>query len=205
MTDPLITAARFLLTQLPWLRHASDDHGGAYAAGVFAEIADCASRMRAITEGPRDAKFLGPCGAPIEVMGFDYPTSCDGDVYGYVGARTGRCKVCGAEHDQDQRRIWLDSQVAGSDLAWTARGIADALGINVKTIRAWATDRYSGSVLIRRARLSTYWRDPDGRLVPWVEPPAGVKRERLHYVADVKELAEQAAQRRAKRESEAVA
>jgi hypothetical protein len=66
MTDPLIAAAQFLVTQLDWLRHATDEQGGPYAASVFAEIRDCASRMRAVVEGPADRRYLGPCGAPME-------------------------------------------------------------------------------------------------------------------------------------------
>jgi hypothetical protein len=62
--DPLTRAAKWLTGQLDWLRHATDEHGGPYAAGVFAEIRDCASRMRAVVEGPADRRYLGPCGAP---------------------------------------------------------------------------------------------------------------------------------------------
>src|SRR5690348_13776084 len=63
MTDPLITAAQFLTTQLDWLRHATDEQGGAVAVDVFREIGECAARMRSLVEGPRDQRYLGPCGA----------------------------------------------------------------------------------------------------------------------------------------------
>lgn len=204
MTDPIIAAAQFITTQLEWLRHATDGPEP-YATRAFAEIGECSARMRSIVDGPRPKKYLGPCGAEIEVEDdFDYTmvmtSTCDGDVYGVPGGKTGRCSTCGAQVDQGERAKWLDEQVGGSDLAWTARGIADAYGINPRTLRAWATDRYSGNTLIRRAKLSTYWRNTDGQLVPWVEPRTGedvrARGDRLHYVADVKKLAAEAADRR---------
>jgi hypothetical protein len=208
MTDPLIAAARFLAAQLPWLAHARTEQGGPYAADVFAEIRDCASRLRGLVEGPADRRYLGPCGAGVEVEADDefgdtmlLTVTCDGDVYGVAGAHTGRCRTCGAKYEQADRRIWLDEQVSGSDLAWTARGIADALSINVKTVRAWATPHtsYSGEVL-HEAKLRTYYRLGE-HIVPWTEPEQGedvkARGPRLHYVGDVRGLAREAAERRA--------
>jgi hypothetical protein len=219
VTDPLIAAAQFLVTQLDWLRHARDEMGQPYAASVFAEIRDCASRMRATVEGPADRRYLGPCGAVLECNPIrclsDCPAGCgitepvcEGDVYGVAGAQTGRCRTCKAVYQQAERRIWLDEQVSGSDLAWTARGIADALSINVKTVRAWATPHtsYSGEVL-HEAKLRTYYRLGE-HIVPWAEIdpnlPEAVRKSiaagrgpRLHYVGDVRRLAQEAAERRA--------
>lgn len=64
---------------------------------------------------------------------------CDGDIYGIRGGQNGRCRTCGAEVAQDDRQAWLDGEVRAH--AFTAAQIADAYGINVKTIRSWATDR----------------------------------------------------------------
>jgi hypothetical protein len=215
VTDPIITAARFLTGQMEWTRHAADEQGGPYAVHVFAEIADCARRLRSVVDGPGARKYLGPCGyveTPEEctrygIGGHDCATHqpCDGDVYGRVDAATGRCQTCGATVDQAERRAWLDGQAKASDLVWTARGIADALGINVKTLRAWATERRaSNGVLLRRARLATYWHN-GSQLVPWVEPREGedvkARGDRLHYVADVMALAEEAAAQRAANEA----
>lgn len=218
MTDPLIAAARFLTAQLPWLRHATDAQGGPVAADVFREIGDCAARMRSLVDGPREQRFLGPCGAPqwVENLGGEAGCReiegppCEGDVYGVAGAQTGRCRTCKTEYQQADRRIWLDEQVSGSDLAWTARGIADALSISPKTVRSWATERRTESGhLLRAAKLSTYWRNPGGQLVPWVEPRQGedvkARGDRLHYVADVTALAREAAERRAQREARTTA
>lgn len=219
MTDPLIAAARFLSAQLSWLRHATDAQGQPYAADVFREIGDCAARMRSLVDGPREQKYLGPCGAARRCEGLepdDWPEGdcgnhtphpahdsdpCEGDVYGVAGAQNGRCRTCRTEYRQDDRRIWLDEQVSGSDLAWTARGIADALSINVKTVRAWATPHlsYSGEIL-HEAKLRTYYRLGD-HIVPWTEPEKGedikARGPRLHYVGDVRQLAKEAAERRA--------
>lgn len=171
MTDPIITAAQFLLAQLDWCRHATDEQGGAYAVGVFAEIGDCAGRMRSLVEGPAAQRYLGPCGAQvvvddetnrlIEAYGDDPAAGlvlatreCEGDVYGVPGAEKGRCKTCGATVDQDARRAWLDDVVR--DYAYTAAEIADAYRINVNTIRTWlhrgqltAHGEYAGGPLLK--------------------------------------------------------
>lgn len=204
MTDPIIAAAQFLLAQLDWCRHATDEQGGAYAVGVFAEIGDCAGRMRSLVEGPAAQRYLGPCGASLCastyegwtcVLTHEHPTrhtagdggvrngatwmsygepepprTCEGDVYGRPGADKGRCKTCGAQVSQDERRAWLDDTVR--QYAYTAREIADAYRINVKTIRSWAD----------RGLLAEHGRDRDGRP--------------LHNLGEVLELAAGDAARR---------
>jgi hypothetical protein len=175
MTDPLIAAAQFLQAQLPWLAHATDEQGGPYAASVFAEIRDCASRMRAVVEGPADRRYLGPCGAWIQLTirnGEEILASagqeCEGDVYARDGAPAGHCRTCGATVDTDARRKWLDAEVRSR--AFRAAEIASAYGINVKTIRSWATERqarydHSGTQVeaARPAKLHVHGWDRDGR------------------------------------------
>jgi hypothetical protein len=156
MTDPLIAAAQFLVTQLDWLRHARDEMGQPYAASVFAEIRDCASRMRAVVEGPADRRYLGPCGAPYLCDGIavgdqgqpwaecgvpdSHPahelSTCEGDVYARDGAPAGHCRTCGAEVDTGERRAWLDAEVRSH--TFRAIHIAQAYRISVDTIRSWA-------------------------------------------------------------------
>jgi hypothetical protein len=182
VTDPLIAAAQFLSAQLDWLRHATDEQGGPYAAGVFAEIRDCASRMRGVVEGPADRRYLGPCGAPQIAIDPDvaaehgiHPANaalglapCDGDVYARDGAPAGHCRTCGASVDTGERRAWLDAEVRSR--AFRAAEIASAYGINVKTIRSWATERqarydHSGTQVeaARPAKLHVHGWDRDGR------------------------------------------
>jgi len=149
VTDPLTAAARFLTAQLSWLRHATAEQGEPYAADVFREIGDCAARMRSLVDGPREQKYLGPCGADIET---DVTTidpdhgegirtyvlvACEGDVYGVAGAQNGRCRTCGATVDQNARRQWLDDEVR--QRAFRASEIEDANGIGANLIRQWAT------------------------------------------------------------------
>lgn len=211
--DPIVVAARWLLAQVDWMRHAADEQGTPYAVAAFAEIGDCARRLRSVVNGPGEQRYLGPCAAqimlpcptPTDPNATIGPAECDGDVYGYPGADKGACRTCGATVDQEQRRIWLDDQVHASDLVWTARGIADALDISPKTVRGWATARVApNGVILRRAKLGTFWRDGD-RLVPWTDPRPGedvkARGERLHYVADVIELARQAAADRERRKA----
>lgn len=219
--DPLVMACSWLSDQLEWVRHAVDDQGGPYAVTVLAEIKDSASRMWGIVNGPGARKFLGPCGQRLcslcgevedhHVCEGDIPVwTCEGDVYGRPGADKGRCRTCGAQHDQEPRRRWLDDQTA--DMVAPARDIAHALSLPVKTIRTWATTiRTEIGVVLRAAKLRTFWRDGD-HLEPWAERPDGVSDQawkaetarrgpRLHFVGDVRELAEQAAQRRAARQA----
>ncbi len=147
MTDPLITAARFLTAQLPWLRHATDEQGAPVAADVFREIGDCAARLRRLVNGPSEQRYLGPCGAPTvedhsvfdgerEWTDLREGPPCEGDVYGVAGAQTGRCRTCGATVDQAERRQWLDDEVRQH--TYTAAEIAAAYpGIKANTIRQW--------------------------------------------------------------------
>jgi hypothetical protein len=138
-TDPLTRACSWLLAQMEWVRHATDDQGGAYASGVFAEIGESASKMNAIVNGPAAQRYLGPCGAPV--VDFDFATdestieTCDGDVYARDGASTGRCRTCGAEVSTAERQAWLDAEVRSH--AYTAAEIAAAYPIKANTIRQW--------------------------------------------------------------------
>lgn len=145
MTDPIIDAARFLQAQLEWLRHATDTQGGAYAVDVFAEIGDCARRLRSLVDGPAPQRYLGPCGAPTQVettnlVGAPDRTyadgmPCDGDVYVRGEASTGRCGTCGAEVSRREREAWLDGEVRQH--SYTAAEIAAAYPIKANTIRQW--------------------------------------------------------------------
>jgi hypothetical protein len=137
--DPIVHAARYLAENVEWLRHRAEV-GEAYAA-----IEACARVVRGIVRGPAAQRYLGPCGAWRDhdsacgcegAAGCEVPETCEGDVYARDGASTGRCRTCGAEVSTAERQAWLDAEVGRSDLAWTARGIADALNINAKTVRA---------------------------------------------------------------------
>lgn len=199
-SDPIVEAARWLAGQLEWFRHRGE------ADEFLSDIEACARVLRGVARGPAEQKYLGPCGADVvraNIVGDQWESeliACDGDVYGRAGATYGTCRTCGAQVDQDERRTWLDEQVGGSDLAWTARGIADALDINVKTVRAWATPHLSDTgVVLREAKLRTYYR-LDEHIVPWTEPEKGedvkARGDRLHYVGDVRKLAQESADRR---------
>lgn len=180
--------AEFLLTHLDWLRHRPE------VDEAFAEIGDCAARMRSLVDGRAEQRYLGPCGAEVEDDFDEQGTlmDCNGDVYGIRGARTGRCKSCGAEHDQEARRDWLDSEVR--DRAFSAKWIAEAYRVNVKTIRSWATERaeqrnHEGKLTrsAAPAKLHAHAHDRDG--------------EPLYLVAHVLDLAAADAARRAERQA----
>jgi hypothetical protein len=167
MTDPIIAAARFLLAHdnLEWLRHRQE------ADEVLTTIDACARVVAGIARGPAPQKYLGPCGALCEPWSDEHGavhTECPGDIYGRSEGNTGRCRTCGAEVDQADRRAWLDGEVRAH--AFRAAEIANAYGINVKTIRSWATERqarydHSGTCVqtARPAKLQPHARDRDGR------------------------------------------
>jgi hypothetical protein len=145
VTDPLIAAAQFLSAQLDWLRHATDEQGGPYAAGVFAEIRDCASRMRATVEGPADRRYLGPCGAWRDhdsvcgcegAAGCSVPETCEGDVYARDGAPAGRCRTCGTQYQRAERQDWIDT--LRRDWLYHASEITEAYPeIKANTVSKW--------------------------------------------------------------------
>lgn len=143
--DPLRQAATWLCGQMDWLRLAVDEQGTPRAIAVFAEIREQVGHIRWIVDGPGQQKFLGPCGAAeqVDVTPFGHPPGsqtvdgarCAGDVYGRPNVAKGRCKTCGAEYEQDERRAWLDVEVR--QYAYTAAEIADAYPIKANTIRQW--------------------------------------------------------------------
>lgn len=195
-SDPIVHAVRYLTANLEWWRHrpAVDE--------FLRDVEACARVVAGIARGPRERKYLGPCGAPTlcDVSGFgEAPGTtliggapCEGYVYGPAGGSTGTCRACGARVDQAERRAWLDDQVADrmADTPMRAADIGHAIRVSADTIRTWA----------QRDKLSSYWWDGE-RFVPWVEPREGedvkARGHRLHYVADVMELSRRAAERRA--------
>ncbi|GIF08679.1 hypothetical protein [Actinoplanes siamensis] len=219
--DPLAHVCSWLSGQVRWVRHALDDQGGAYAAGVYAEIAGCARQIRSIVDGRGEPKYLGPCGAIVDPE--DCPERgigdhdcgqhkpCPGNVYGWPGAPTGTCRACGHQVNQDERRAYLDGEVR--EHPYRPAHIAEAYGVNVKTIRSWATRIRPDT---GQPALASYWRTDDGAIEPWTEPTVGdglddeqravreaeiraelaARGPRLHYVGDVLDLAAADAARR---------
>lgn len=242
MSDPLITAAQFLLRNLDWIRHAVGPNAEPFAIGAFREIGDAVSRIRVLVDPGDGPKFLGLCGAVLIdedppddafagcpnhgrcIASWDChagtcgpvpPPVCDGPVYGYPGADRGTCRTCRTQHDQTDMQARLAGQAAErlADEPLPASQIAYALHLSVNTIRTWGhTSRWDDGTVRRAAKLGTFWRDSDGRIVPWLDPdpswPAAQRAvytagrgPRLHYVGDVRDLATAAAERRAQREA----
>ncbi len=197
MTDRIAVLARFLAANLPWMRHRPE------VDEFAADVAECASRMRGLVNGPAPQRYLGPCGAVRKCEGLepdDWPEgdcgdhtphdahefgSCTGDVYAPRDGSNGRCRSCGAEVSTDLRRAWLDAEARSH--AFRAAHIAEAYRINVNTIRSWAL----------RGLLKSYWRTSGGLVIPWTEVAEQASATRLHYVGDVLDLYASEAARRA--------
>jgi hypothetical protein len=178
VTDPLILAARFLAEHVEWIRHRPE------AAEVLADI-DAARRILVgLIDGPAPGRYLGPCGAHVDVIGeCDDPdceladqehavdtATCPGDVYAREGSDHGTCRTCGARFNVAERRAWLDETVAG--YTFRASQIADAYGIPPGTIASW----------VSRGQLLPHGHDERGRA--------------LYNLGEVLELARGAALRR---------
>jgi hypothetical protein len=153
MTDPIAKLATWLAGNVEWMRHRAE------VDEFLTDVEACHRVVRSIARGPAEQKFLGPCGAPIwtENLGGESGMRelegppCDGDVYAYRGARTGRCKTCGAQVDTSEREAWLDGEVRQH--VFRAAEIANAYGVKVDTIRSWHT----------RGQLANHGSDVDGR------------------------------------------
>jgi hypothetical protein len=205
-TDPIVIAAEALRVQVEWLRHRAE------VDEAFRDFAQAAGRMRYVVDGPGAKKYLGPCGAPYLCDGIavgdqgqpcaecgapeSHPAhelrTCEGDVYGPAGGRSGRCRTCGAEVDQGERRAWLDEQVR--DKAFRLAHIADAYGLKLKTLRDWAAERpevraENGAIIrsAKPAKLRVHGMDLQGK--------------QLFLVGDVLDLAREAARKRAENEA----
>lgn len=206
--DPIIHAAQYLIANLEWWRHRAN------IDEILGDVEACARVVRGIARGPSEQRYLGPCGATVtwDDGGNEVPRDapCEGDVYAHTGATNGTCGACKARWLVTNRAAWIEEQTA--DLAAPARDIAYALGVSVKTIRSWATEiQAPNGTVIRKAKLRTYYR-VDQHVVPWIEPDAklseaerkaelAVRGPRLHYVGDVRDLAREAAVRRAENEA----
>jgi len=182
--DPIQFAALWLTEHLEWWRHRPE------VAEFLTDVDACARVVAGIARGPAPQKYLGPCGATWDIGTLGNPDqtlACEGDIYAREGAQNGRCRTCGAEVASEDRRAWLDAEVRAH--AFRAAEIANAYGINVKTIRSWATDRqarydHSGTCVqaARPAKLHPHGWDRDQRP--------------LFLVGDVLDLAAQEAARR---------
>lgn len=181
MTDPIVTAARFLAENAEWIRHKP------FAGEFLADVDACHRTVLGIARGPADRRYLGPCGAwrlmtPTDA-GYTYGASfeCPGEVYARSGADTGHCQACGTGYVVKERREWLDGLVRERN--FQAAHIADAYDISADTIRSWASD-HNGT---RPVRLFPKGHDRKGNP--------------LYSVADVLELDRQAKARKAEREA----
>lgn len=133
--DPIVVTARWLGNQLDWLRHAMDSHEPR-AISAYAEIGDCAGRMRGLVNGPTPGRYAGPCGYVDED-----DRLCAEDVEAKYGAEVAVCKACGSEYDVEQRQAWMRGEIE-DQLARpvTIAGVLLQLGfpIGYSTIAAYA-------------------------------------------------------------------
>jgi hypothetical protein len=134
--DTLDAIAQWLIPHLEWAR------GKRWAEEFLADIEACAGVIRGVTAGPRERRYLGPCGAERWVSDpgddeFGADVECDGAVYGGIGGKWATCKDCGARYDQAAR---IAERVELAHSHWyTAAEIAEAHPgvVLAGTIRQW--------------------------------------------------------------------
>lgn len=142
---PAARAARFLLTQLEWIRHRPE------AADVVDEVSAAAATLRRCVDAPPKLTYAGPCWELI-----DGDERCEVELYAVEDAPTVRCIGCGTAHDMDQRRRWLlgEAQDALANAATIAAGLSSLnQQVTSSMIRNYAD----------RGRIVAHGRDRDGR------------------------------------------
>ena len=99
MSDDLVTAARFLATQVEYARHQPwfDE---------FARDADAVARVvTGIVDKPAERRYAGPCSTVTD------GETCGADLYAKAGRSVAVCRVCGYEYDVDAQQAWMREQV----------------------------------------------------------------------------------------------
>jgi hypothetical protein len=104
--DPLATAARWLATQLGWLRHQP------YAAEAYDEIGDVRRRTVRLADRPPELVLVGVC-------------ECGDWIYGRSGAPVVACRRCDqrwnvAQSRDTLRRAMDDKQLTAAQIATLA-------------------------------------------------------------------------------------
>jgi hypothetical protein len=149
--DVIVLAAAYIAQCLEIARHKR------WIDEMLREIADCLAAMRTVTAPRRERIYLGTCGAErkCEDLCSDYvcfesdfthqcqcwchrgeADTCEGSVYGSLGASRATCRVCGARYDQEAR-IAERAKLAGQ-YHYTGPEIVDAFpGITAVSIRVW--------------------------------------------------------------------
>jgi hypothetical protein len=128
---PVTRAARWLVTQLEWLRHRRE------AAEAFVELADACALLRRTADRPPAHWYAGPC---LEQLA-EEPYQCQEDLYALPGAKTVRCRGCGFVHDAAGRKQWLlkEARAALAPAALIARAVSTLdLALTPAQIRGWA-------------------------------------------------------------------
>jgi hypothetical protein len=145
-------AARFLGDRLNWIRHHQE------AAKCFGDLSDAARELERLVGRPRDHWYAGACWADLgELDEAGDPLRCPQELYAPKGARTVRCRFCGAEHDADARRQWLLDQVKDQLLhaEWIARAL---MGFGLEQVTSSRIRGYA-----HRGRLAEHGHDQAGR------------------------------------------
>lgn len=138
--DTLDAIVRWLMPHLEWAR------GKRWAEEFLADIEACAGVVRGVASGPKERRYLGPCGTDVCVDcgqwqfphvcdGYQATRTCEGAVYGGIGGKWATCKECGARYDQ-AARIAKRAELAHSHW-YTAAEIAEAYGLSASSIRVW--------------------------------------------------------------------
>jgi hypothetical protein len=116
---PAVVAAWALLSEIPAIRR----HPA--VVELVDEITDAIRQARRAVDRPADRVFVGPCLA-THPDDDGRMVTCLEDLYARPNAATVKCRVCGSEHDVNERRIWLLEQAR--DRLFTVKEAAQMVG-----------------------------------------------------------------------------
>lgn len=146
--DPGVArAARFLLTQLDWIRHRPE------ADEVVEDLQAAAGVLRRCVDAPPRLRYAGPCWEQAEDGG-----QCDVELYALDDAATVRCPGCRSVHDMGLRRVWLLQEA--QDALANAATLAAALSSLDKQVTSSMIRNYAD-----RGRIVAHGHDQQGRPV----------------------------------------
>ncbi len=95
--DPLAELAKFVASQLGWLRVRPE------AEQAWTELGSIHRRAEQVVDRPPAVWWAGRCNEPVN----DGADQCPQDLYVTVGRDWVRCPACGVRHSVEARREWL--------------------------------------------------------------------------------------------------
>lgn len=145
------TAAGYLTDHIPYIVT------NITALELYREIESAVSKSRRMIDRPADRIFAGPCNT--EVTFFGGIAYCRNDLYANPGASKVVCGECHTQHDVQERREWMLSEISERYVdAGLAASLLTQLGIQISsaTVRRYGREGLLTVVLQGAKQTATY-------------------------------------------------